>query len=69
MDSRELVELAKALTQHDNVRALRVTLLVEDDNGVREVDVHSNDDLFRPFHVGELAFDDAQALVDFVAES
>ena len=31
MDSRELVQLAKALTSYDNVRVLSVTIAVEGD--------------------------------------
>ena len=36
MTPRELVELAKALTEHDNVRVLNVTLTVESDDDVKD---------------------------------
>ena len=67
MDSRELVQLAKALTGYDNVRVLNVTITVEGDE-IKDYVLHSNDDLFRPFHIGELSFDDAEAVLEYVTQ-
>lgn len=69
MDSRELVQLAKALTGYDNVEVGIVTLEVETEDGVKEFFVHSNGDLFRPFHIGpDLGFDDADDLLTYVTQ-
>jgi hypothetical protein len=69
MTPRELVELAKALTEHDNVRVLNVTLTVESNDDIKDFSLHSNDDLFRPFHVNEeLSFDDAEAVLEYVTQ-
>ena len=69
MTPRELVELAKALTEHENVRVLNVTLTVESNDEIKDFSLHSNDDLFRPFHVNEkLSFDDAEAVLEYVTQ-
>jgi hypothetical protein len=68
MDSRELVQLAKALTAYDNVEVRNVTITVETDDGLRDYVLHSNDDLFRPFHIGEIGFDDADAVLEYVTQ-
>lgn len=67
MDSRELVQLAKALTGYDNVRVLSVTIAVEGDE-INDYVLHSNDDLFRPFHIGDLGFDDAEAVLEYLTQ-
>jgi hypothetical protein len=67
MDSRELVQLAKALTGYENVRVLSVTLAVEGDEE-KDYILHSNDDLFRPFHIGDKGFDDAEAVLEYVTQ-
>jgi hypothetical protein len=67
MDSRELVQLAKALTGYENVRVLSVTLAVEGDEE-KDYILHSNDDLFRPFHIGNLGFDDADAVLEYLTQ-
>ena len=69
MSPRELVELAKALTLAESVSVRDLTLTIETEAGVKDVVIHSNGDLFRPFHVNELAFDDAEALLDFLTEA
>ena len=66
MDSRELVQLAKALTTYENISVVSVTLTIETDDGVRDIVVHSSGDLFRPFHIGDLGFDDAGAVLEYV---
>jgi hypothetical protein len=69
MDSRELVQLAKALTGYDSVTVRNVTLTVETGDGIKDYVLHSNDDLFRPFHVNEeLSFDDAEAVLEYVTQ-
>ena len=68
MDSRELVQLAKALTGYDNVEVGTVTLTVETEDGVKDFVVHSNGDLFRPFHIGDLGFDDADDVLTYVTQ-
>ena len=68
MDSRELVQLAKALTGYDNVRVLTVTITVDGDE-IKDYVLHSNDDLFRPIHVNGVygvAFDDCKEAVEFI---
>jgi hypothetical protein len=69
MSPRELVEIAKALTSAENVSVRDLTLTIETEEGVKDVVIHSNDDLFRPFHVKELAFDDAEELLSFLTEA
>lgn len=69
MDSRELVQLAKALTSYDNVEVRNVTLTVETGDGFKEYVLHSNDDLFRPFHIGDLGFDDAEDVLTYVTQA
>ena len=69
MDSRELVQLAKALTGYDSVEVRSVTLTVEEDGVVKDFVVHSNGDLFRPFHIGELGFDDADDVIQYAIQS
>ena len=69
MTPRELVELAKALTEHDSVRVLNVTLTVESDNDIKDFSLHSNDDLFRPFHIGDKGFDDASDVLEYVTQA
>jgi hypothetical protein len=68
MDSRELVQLAKALLSYSNVEVRTVTLTVETGDGLKDYVVHSNDDLFRPFHIGELGFDDATDVLEYVTQ-
>lgn len=72
MDSRELVQLAKALTGYDNVSVESIELSVEHtDKEVRHgrtYTVTSNGDLFRPFHIGELGFDDADDVLAYVTQ-
>ena len=68
MDSRELVQLAKALLSYANVEVRTVTLTVETGDGLKDYVVHSNDDLFRPFHIGELGFDDATDVLEYVTQ-
>lgn len=68
MDSRELVQLAKALTGYDNVSVVSVTLELETKDGVKEFVVHSNGDLFRPFHIGEAGFDDSETLLSYITQ-
>ena len=68
MTPRELVELAKALTSNPEVSVRDITLTIETSEGVKDVTVHSNDDLFRPLHVGELAFDDADDVLAYVTQ-
>lgn len=67
MDSRELVQLAKALTGYDNVRVLTVTITVDGEE-IKDYVLHSNDDLFRPFHIGDLGFDDADAVLEYLTQ-
>ncbi len=67
MDSRELVQLAKALTGYDNVRVLTVTITVDGEE-IKDYVLHSNDDLFRPFHIGDKGFDDAEAVLEYVTQ-
>ena len=69
MDSRELVQLAKALTGYDSVEVRSVTLTVESDGVSKDFVVHSNGDLFRPFHIGELGFDDADDVIEYAVQS
>ncbi len=66
MRPRELVELAKALTESDKVEVRKVILSVESDAGMLDFEVHSNDDLFRPIHVDGVAFDDCKEAVEFI---
>jgi len=66
MDSRELVQLAKALTSYENIEVRTVTITVETDDGFKDYIVHSNDDLFRPFHIGDKGFDDASDVLEYV---
>jgi len=66
MRPRELVELAKALTESDKVEVHKVILSVETDAGMLDFEVHSNDDLFRPIHVDGVAFDDCKEAVEFI---
>ena len=68
MDSRELVQLAKALTGYTNVEVDTVTLTVETEDGVKDFIVHSNGDLFRPFHIGDKGFDDAEDVLAYVTQ-
>ena len=68
MDSRELVQLAKALTSYDNVRVLSVTIAVGEGEEIDYHVLHSNDDLFRPFHIGDLGFDDAEAVLEYLTQ-
>ncbi len=68
MDSRELVQLAKALTGYDSVTVRNVTLTVESGDGIKDYVLHSNDDLFRPLHIGDLGFDDAEAVLEYVTQ-
>jgi hypothetical protein len=65
MRPRELVELAKALTE-SKVEVRKVILSVESDAGMLDFEVHSNDDLFRPIHVDGVAFDDCKEAVEFI---
>ncbi len=67
MDSRELVQLAKALTGYDSVTVRNVTLTVESGDVIKDYVLHSNDDLFRPFHIGDKGFDDAEAVLEYLA--
>ena len=67
MDSRELVQLAKALTSYENIEVRTVTITVETFDGLKDHVLHSNDDLFRPFHIGEIGFDDADAVLEYLA--
>ena len=67
MDSRELVQLAKALTGYENVRVLTVTITVDGEE-IKDYVLHSNDDLFRPFHIGDKGFDDAEAVLEYVTQ-
>lgn len=66
MDSRELVQIAKALTAYEDVSVSSVTVTVETDEGVKDYTVTSNGDLFRPFHVGDLGFEDVEQLLLFI---
>ena len=67
MDSRELVQLAKALTAYENFEAVSVTVTVETAEGAFEdFVVSSNGDLFRPFHVNGVGFDDAESLLGYI---
>lgn len=66
MTPRELVELAKAITESENVQVHKVRLSVETDAGMLDFDVHSNDDLFRPIHVDGIAFDDCKEAVEYI---
>ena len=68
MDSRELVQLAKALLSYANVEVRTVTITVETGDGLKDYVVHSNDDLFRPFHIGELGFDDATDVLEYITQ-
>jgi hypothetical protein len=68
MDSRELVQLAKALTSHENVTVVSVTIAVEKDGGFKDYILHSNNDLFRPFHVEGLGFDDPEAVIQYLTQ-
>ena len=68
MDSRELVQLAKALLSYANVEVRTVTLTVETGDGLKDYVVHSNDDLFRPFHIGDKGFDDATDVLEYVTQ-
>ena len=68
MDSRELVQLAKALTSYDNVTVRSVTITVETEDAFKDYVLHSNDDLFRPFHIGDLGFDDADDVLTYVTQ-
>ena len=65
MDSRELVQLAKALTSYANIEVRNVTITVETSDGFKDYTVHSNDDLFRPFHIGDKGFDDANDVLEY----
>ena len=69
MDSRELVQLAKALLSYANVEVRTVTLTVETGDGLKDYVVHSNDDLFRPFHIGDKGFDDATDVLEYVTQA
>ena len=77
MNSRELVELAKALTAYGNFGVSSVTVTVETAEGALEdFKVTSNGDLFRPFHVAGLGFaeeilgfDDAETLLAYIEGS
>ena len=69
MDSRDLVQLAKALTGHENVSVASVLVRVEKDGVLSDHVVHSNGDLYRPIHIGELGFDDAEAVLDYVTQA
>ncbi len=68
MDSRELVQIAKALTAYEEVSVSSVTVTVETDEGVKDYTVTSNGDLFRPFHIGDLGFEDAEAVLEYVTQ-
>ena len=68
MDSRELVQLAKALLSYANAEVRTVTITVETGDGLKDYVVHSNDDLFRPFHIGELGFDDATDVLEYITQ-
>lgn len=68
MDSRELVQIAKALTAYEDVSVSSVTVTVETDEGVKDYTVTSNGDLFRPFHIGDLGFEDVEALLEYVTQ-
>jgi hypothetical protein len=70
MDSRELVQLAKALTAYGNFEVSSVTVTVETaEGGMEDYVVTTNGDLFRPFHVGGLGFDDAETLLGYIEAS
>ena len=69
MDSRELVQLAKALTRREGVGVSSLTLTVEKDGVLKDFVLRSNGDLFRPLHIGDRGFDDADDALDFVEES
>ncbi len=66
MTPRELVELAKALTESDKVEVRKVILTVESEAGMLDFEVTSNDDLFRPIHVDGVAFDDCKDAVEYI---
>jgi len=66
MRPRELVELAKALTESDKVEVHKVILSVETDAGMLDFEVTSNGDLFRPIHVDEKGFDDCKEAVEYI---
>ena len=68
MDSRELVQLAKALLSYANVEVRTVTITVETGDGLKDYVVHSNDDLFRPFHIGDKGFDDATDVLEYITQ-
>lgn len=68
MDSRELVQLAKALTGYDNVSVASVLVRVEKDGVLSDHVVHSNGDLYRPIHVGDKGFDDAEDVLDYITQ-
>ena len=69
MTPRELVELAKALTTQPDAAVSSVTITIESEGVIKDFVVHSNDDLFRPFHIGELAFDDADDVIEYAVQS
>ena len=54
MDARELVQIAIALIKNPEVSVRDITLTVETADGVKDITVHSNGDLLRPLHIGEV---------------
>lgn len=69
MDARELVQIAIALTKNPEVSVRDITLTVETAAGaVHDVTVHSNGDLLRPLHIGEVACTDADELLCLILQ-
>ena len=68
MDARELVQIAIALTKNPDVSVRDITLTIEDERGLRDLTVHSNGDLLRPLHLGDIAVHDADELIDLIRE-
>ena len=69
MDARELVQIAIALTKNPEVSVRDITLTVETADGVNDVTVHSNGDLLRPLHIGEVACTDADELLCLILQN
>lgn len=68
MDSRNLVEIAVALTNSDTVSCSSITLTVETDSGIRDIVVTDNGDLLRPLHIGELGFYNIAELLEYIEQ-
>ena len=69
MDARELVQIAIALTKNPEVSVRDITLTVETADGVKDITVHSNGDLLRPLHIGEVACTDADELLCLILQN